>query len=111
MKSERGTESIPGLEEQVERLAEKQAELRTKLERCTRSMQGLGLGTQDLASIEELRAMFRELQEQIREVDERCAAATELAAINHARMQELLESRTWRILTQSGGFLRRILGR
>lgn len=59
----------------------------------------------------ELREAIGGLQHQVRDLDARCAAVTELAAANCARIEEILRSRVWRALTALGGLLLRLLRR
>jgi hypothetical protein len=62
-------------------------------------------------SLRELQITTRWLQERAERLDERCTAVTELSAVNCARIEEILHSRTWRALTRTGGFLLRLFGR
>ena len=57
---------------------------------------------------EALQHKLRLLELRVQELEERCSAVTQLAAVNCARIEEILHCRTWRILTSLGGlFVRR----
>lgn len=116
------------LEGELRKLEDRQSELRSQVARCLQSLEQLAvkqpagdsraLRRIAIASqgdppsdLRELQVRCQYLQAQINDLDRRCRAVAELSATNTERIGEILDSRTWQLLTRAGGVILRLLGK